>query len=688
MKLANKLPLLITVLVFVITVCISFISYSIANNAIRSTAYDSMINDAKTAAIMVKMSITAELNILQSLADRARVRSLDWSSQQSSLLFEVDNRDFLDMAIVDMDGMAHYIKEFTSSNLGDRDYIQSAFAGRQAVSDVLISRVIGKPVVMLATPITTSDTDRTVKQVLIARQAGSIFNDLFNNIGRTGYIHMVNEQGTFISHENIDFVFNQFNPIEAAKTDSSVASLGRFISQVLTEKQTVGEYTFEGKHLNAVAASVPDMGWSVIIAIESSVLMEHLNTLVFFTIIFVVGFLAIGLVVAIIIGGSVVKPLKKIQPILADISDGDLTKRLDVSSKDEIGDMVEKFNASINALAGLLSKTGETASRIQEIADELAKSMESVAGSVQHISGNIVEIKETTVDQTESVTETHAMITQIKSNTEHLNTAIEQQSQSMGLSSTATEEMAMNIKSVVEILQKNTASMDDLLVASESGRETIQKMSDIMKALEQGSDGIIEASAMIERMASQTNLLAMNAAIEAAHAGDVGRGFAVVADEIRKLAENSANQSKSIKSVLTTLKNQISIASGLSNDSQERFSLIVSLIDTVRTKESAIKNAMSEQTVGCKQILDVIRDINVITTKVKDSSNEMMNASAKILSNMNRVSMGASTMNTKIDKVESSARDVSANITMLNTIIQETRESVDKLLGDISQFKT
>jgi methyl-accepting chemotaxis protein len=688
MKLAKRLPLLITALVFVITVCLGFVSYSIANNAIRKIAYDSMTNEAKTCAVMMKTKIASELGALQSLADRIQVRSFDWASQQSALVTEVTKQGYLDMAVVDMDGTAHYIKELTTANLGDRDYIKSTFAGKQAISDVLISRVIGKPVVMLSAPIIVSDTDKTVKQALIARREASIFNDIFASIERTGYVYMINEQGTIISHDNVDLVMNQFNPIEAAKTDPAVASLGRFISQALAERQIVGEYTFEGKRLSAVTMSVPDMGWSVIVAIETSVLLEHLNTLVLFIIIFVVGFLGIGLVIAIIIGRSVAKPLEDIQPILADISNGDLTQRLTVSSKDEIGDLAEKFNASINSLAGLLSKTVNTVSRIQGIADELSESMKSASRSVEYISGNIVEIKETTVDQTASVTETHAMVTQIKSHTEHLNTSVEQQSQSMGHSSTAIEEMAASIKSVVDILRKNTASMDALLVASESGKESIQKMSNIMKILERDSEGIIEASVMIQRIASQTNLLAMNAAIEAAHAGEIGKGFAVVADEIRKLAENSATQSKSIKSVLTALKNQISIANNLSIDSQERFSLIVSLIDTVRTQEAGIRNAMDEQTTGSNQILDVIRDMNVITSEVKGSSNEMMGASAEILTDMNRVSAGAIQMNAKMDKIESSASDVSANIDKLNTIIQETKELVDRLLDDVSQFKT
>ncbi|MDR3303023.1 MAG: methyl-accepting chemotaxis protein [Treponema sp.] len=688
MNLSKKVPILIGALVFVITVCMGVASYIIARNTMRQTAYDSMINEAKTTAAMVETSITDNLVILQSLANRARTRTFDWITQQSSLLPEIANQNYLDMAIVDTDGTAHYIKELSTSNLADRDYIKSALAGKPAISDVLISRVIGKAVVMLAAPITVSEDNHSVKQALIARLEGSLFSDMFAGIGRTGHAYMINDKGVIISHENIDLVFTQFNPVEAAKSDPAAASLGRFITRVLAEKQTVGEYVFGGKRLSAATAPVPSTNWSVIIAVETADMLDQLKTLMLFTIGFVVAFLIIGLIMAMIIGGFVSKPLKKILPVLADISDGNLSKRLDVSSKDEIGDMAEKLNASISGLAGMVSKTAETTSRIREIADELSSTMKSAAASVRHISGNIRDIKETTVDQAASVTETHAMVAQIKANSGNLNASIEQQSLSVGHSSSAIEEMAANIRNVADVLHKNTESMDALFKASESGKDGIQKVSDIMKVLEQDSDGLIEASAMIQSIAAQTNLLSMNAAIEAAHAGETGKGFAVVADEIRKLAENSSNQGKSIKSVLTNLKNQISTASGLSYDSQERFNLILSLVDTVRSQEAVIKNAMDEQTVGSKQILDAIREIKDITGKVKDGSSEMMSASADILTEMDRVSGGTNAMSAKTDKIASSASHLTANIEQLNAITQETKERVSKLSGDVSQFKT
>ena len=197
-------------------------------------------------------------------------------------------------------------------------------------------------------------------------------------------------------------------------------------------------------------------------------------------------------------------------------------------------------------------------------------------------------------------------------------------------SSSAIEEMIGNIISIENTIQKSVEAVNNLDIATNAGETNLSEVSNLVEKIEQGSEGLEEMSNVIQQIAEQTNMLAMNAAIEAAHAGEAGKGFAVVADEIRKLAENSGTEAKKIADVLAQIKQMIDDAYQGTVSTQKEFEVIVRRSTEVKAMELEIKDAISEQNNGGKLILDAV-------SRLKDSEHAVVAASKQLLETEERV---------------------------------------------------
>lgn len=218
-------------------------------------------------------------------------------------------------------------------------------------------------------------------------------------------------------------------------------------------------------------------------------------------------------------------------------------------------------------------------------------------------------------------------------------------------SSSSIEQMVANVQSINKILAENNQSILELEDASKAGGEGLDEIVNLIEQIVHQSDDMIEASNVIQQIASQTNLLSMNAAIEAAHAGTYGKGFAVVADEIRKLAENSGQQAASISKVLSNLKKLIDKTAVSSIHAQGKFNQILNLSKVVRNQGSVIKNATEEQSAGGQQVLSALTKINELTNHVNAQSIELLKSSEIILKDISSLATmeGNTVKNIEVD---------------------------------------
>jgi len=219
----------------------------------------------------------------------------------------------------------------------------------------------------------------------------------------------------------------------------------------------------------------------------------------------------------------------------------------------------------------------------------------------------------------------------IQAMVQQLNEHVESQASSVNLSSAAIEEMIGNIRSLTNTLSSNSKNVRELEDASVAGHTSLNDVVVDIQGIARESESLLEINAVMQNIASQTNLLSMNAAIEAAHAGDSGRGFAVVADEIRKLAENSSRQSKTISAVLKSIKSSIDKITKSTDVVMDKFNAIGDGVKTVVGQEGTILQAMEEQGEGSKQILQSISDVNEVTHQVKEAARRMIETSKETL---------------------------------------------------------
>ncbi|MDR1398379.1 MAG: methyl-accepting chemotaxis protein [Treponema sp.] len=299
---------------------------------------------------------------------------------------------------------------------------------------------------------------------------------------------------------------------------------------------------------------------------------------------------------------------------------------------------------------------------LQKSAQHLVKLIEEATGTAASMDKTFLSLVSIAINHVISVSEISSETKQITTNISKLESRIVQQAAAVSQSSRSIEEILSRITAVSGILGENSTLMDTLLSASETGKGGIQKVTDIMSLLVRDSEALLEASKMIQSIAQQSNLLAMNAAIEAAHAGIAGAGFAVVADEIRKLAESSSDQGRSISNALKGIKEQILQATALSGQSQEQFSSMVSLVEQVRNQELVITHAMAEQENGGDQILDAIGQMKGITEEVKEASGKIATSSVHVLSDVNGLEEETAGMSKAINTLMDYIEDIMAEI--------------------------
>ena len=368
------------------------------------------------------------------------------------------------------------------------------------------------------------------------------------------------------------------------------------------------------------------------------------------------------------------------------VKSGDLSTAIPCLSNDELGDSSSYFNVFVEKLGSIIQDIKLSVKNTRENVGDLQQAMDDANLSVEDIHRFSANVQSSIINQATIVTEVTTTIQQIASTIGNQDKRINDQSRSLIESSSAIEEMIANIQSISGNLKNSAKEFESLQTAISAGNKNVDELKTNVLVLSKQSDSVYEANSIIKNIAAQTNLLAMNAAIEAAHAGESGRGFAVVADEIRKLAEVSNQQSKLISESLKVLKQTIEAAVRMTANTGTSFNAIISSVQTVNGLELEIKNAIDEQSSGGTQILRALSGMNEITAEVHDGSSEMMTGSNTILSKITSlIEITVQVKNDALNVVEK-ARTVQKNTGKSMLLLARNTENMKQIDDMVSFF--
>lgn len=626
------LCLILTVLTALIVVGAS--SIMLNYNSTIATVDHMMSETAVLAAERVEQELMAYKNVAMDTGCIPQLSDPSTSLDEKKSI--IDERaamhNFQRGNIIGTDG----ISIFDGKDYSDREYVRQAMQGNIYVSEPLISKITGELSIMVAAPLYSDGVQgSSIAGVVYFVPHETFLNDIVSSIqiGENSRAYMINKSGDTIADITLDTITVQ-NIEEEAQTDSSLKDLASIHEAMRQGQNGFGSYEDADTKMFVAYAPVKDTdGWSIAVsAPQLNYLSSTLSNITINITVIVISIL-ISIVIALLLAGSISKPMKACAERMKLLVKGDLeTPMPKVTSKDETGILVRSTTSLVEGLRTIIN---DISYLLTELANQNlnihTKHEEAYVGSFQNILLSMRHMKEQLND---IMCQVNHSAEEVSSASVQLSTSAQNLSQGTIEQSGSVQELASRISEISEQAKSTASSAVTLRNQTHQTGEEIslcnqqmEKLMDAINKIQTASDEIGKILKTIEDIAFQTNILALNASVEAARAGNAGKGFAVVAQEVRDLAGRSAEAAQSTSTLIGHSTEAVHIGTEIADHTAKILSEVVNSIQSVVASIDNIAAVSNEQSDAVWQVSEGINQIAIVVQSNSTTAQESASAS-------------------------------------------------------------
>lgn len=643
-KIQFSVSLMVAVSVLLITVVSTILNFS----STLSTLQDTMEVMASVTADRLSMELQATVNVVKELGSEVRMSDISVSEEEKQELIDekVEAYGMARGKLIHADGICAY----DGTDYSDREYFKRSMNGETFISDPVLAKTDGKLSVIISAPVWEGGIygSRVVGVIFLVPQP-SFLNDIVADIkiSKNAGCYMLGSDGTTIAHSTTSIADAQENTIEMAKTDSRLKAIAEMETNMINGKSGYGTYYYGGKEKLMAYAPVPDTnGWSVSL---NAPIMDFLGSTIqgmIISIVILLIALATGIVLSRRMGDAIGNPIALCSDRLKLLARGDLQAPVpDIKSEDETGILADATKTIVDSMKVVIEDAdflmGEMANgnfavratkedryvgdfhglleSMRKLNYRLNDTLKNVQESAEQVSMGAVQMAESAQSLAEGATDQAGAVEELQATITSVTGMVEESAKNLGNSYTQAKEYE-------EQAMISSREMKDLTEAMQRINNTSKQINDII--------------AEIEDIATQTNLLSLNAAIEAARAGEAGRGFAVVADQIRKLADDSAQSAVHTRELIENSIQEIQNGNHITDRTSVSLSKVVEGMETLaKVSQDAMESsrvqaeAMEQIEQGISQISSVVES-NSATAEETSATSEELSAQSTTLNEL------------------------------------------------------